>query len=146
MDLIPPPAATPAQVRRLQIAFAELGYTGRTERSERLDVAASVLGLEHLASFGDLDRAQAGRLFACLRHGAIPAAGGPLPHEGFLRSVATEPEPRPEPGHDDALAELLTGFMFLIEFAATVWQIARAARARRCASAKNPDLTGPPAL
>ena len=80
-----PPAVTPAtgrQVRALQAAFADLGYTRRSDRPARLTAAATALGISRLDSFTDLTTGQAGILLRRLRSRSEPpgtSEGGESP-------------------------------------------------------------------
>ena len=114
--------ATPAQIRLLQVRFAELGYTGgRAGRAERLAVAAAALGVDDLTSFAELDRFQAGRLFGCLRHHSIPVAGtGLVLHEGWCGPDDDAARTDPEPVRAAAGPDLLGRAVLLIAVAVLV--------------------------
>lgn len=70
---------TEAQLRALHRGFNALGYTRRSDRSERLAAAAAALDLSQLDSFSNLTRGQAGALLGCLRRAGLLTPDQPHP-------------------------------------------------------------------
>ena len=102
--------ASPRQRGAVMGQFTRLGY-GRADRAARLAVAARILGLDDLASTGDLTTGQAGMLLGTLSGFASRAGLGaefPSPAARKARRRARQPFPGVDPPpFKEALAECI---------------------------------------
>ena len=102
--------ASPRQRGAVMGQFTRLGY-GRADRAARLAVAARILGLDDLASTGDLTTGQAGMLLGTLSGFASRAGLAsefPSPAARKARRRARQPFPVADPQpFREALAECI---------------------------------------